>query len=133
MIFTYKVRDQYILENINIPLARGKIILLTGIENISFSILGGIISGLFPVEEKEALPQIEELIKYFTGELIISDGKVPSKAFYLGPDPEKHLLFSRVGEEIYAQTHIGNKENQFEILSRFGLGQQFIDRKISRT
>jgi len=129
MVFSYRVKDRYVLKDIQVPFERGKLTVLTGVENIPFSLIGGILSGLFPVEDSEPLPQIEELIKDFTGELEVSQGEVPPSAFYLGPDPEKHLLFSRVDEEIYAQT--GRRTSQIEILATFGLGDQLHKRKIS--
>jgi ABC-type multidrug transport system ATPase subunit len=89
--------------------------------------MGGIISGLFPVEDREVFPQLQELIKYFTGDLEIVDGRLPESSVYLGPDPEKHLLFSRVDEEIEAQI----REDPGFILSRFGLERHFLRRKIS--
>jgi ABC-type multidrug transport system ATPase subunit len=81
------------------------------------------------VEERDVFPSVEELVKYFTGELKIVKGSIPSKAFYIGPDPEKHLLFSHVNEEVYAQT--GETDNHIKILSCFGLGEDFIYRRIS--
>ena len=98
MVFSYRVGNHYILENVFIPLEKGSLTLLTGVEGIKFSLIGGIVSGLFPVEERDVFPSVEELVKYFTGELRIREGNIPSKSYYIGPDPEKHLLFSRVYE-----------------------------------
>ncbi len=129
MLFSYRVKGEYIIKDMNIPVETGKCILLTGIENRSFSLIGGIVSGLFPVDDKTDIPQVEELVKDFTGDLEIIEGKVPESAVYLGPDPERHLLFSHVDEEIFAQT--GKISSNFEVLSRFGLDKKFIKRKIS--
>lgn len=129
MVFSYKVRNRYILENINIPFGPGGLTILTGLENTNFRLMGGIITGMFPVEDRDVPPQVEELVKYFTGDLEITGGKVPESAVYLGPDPEKHLFFSRVDEELRAQT--GRPEGHHGILNRFGLDERFIKRKIS--
>jgi ABC-type multidrug transport system ATPase subunit len=117
------------MSKINIPIKGGVLTLITGVENICFGLMGGIIAGLFPVEDREVFPQLQELIKYFTGELEIVDGELPESSVYLGPDPEKHLLFSRVDEEIKAQT--GTNEDAGLILTRFGLESSFLRRKIS--
>jgi len=128
LVISYNVGRSCLLESVNIPIEKGKSILLTGIENISFSLIGGIISGLFPVTEDIDIPQIEELIKNFKGKLKIESGSLPESAVYLGPDPEKHLLFSRVDEEISAQ--LGNDKKQLEVLEILGLDASFIRRKI---
>ncbi len=129
MKFSYRVRGELVLKNIDVSCRQGELLLLTGVENHAFSLIGGILAGLFPLTDRDALPQIEELIKYFTGELIIHDGKIAEDAFYLGPDPEKHLLFSRVHEEVSAQ--LGSSAKCEEIISLFGLGHEFVKRKIS--
>ena len=127
MVFSYSVNNSELLKKISIPIKPGVLTLITGVENTSFGLIGGIISGLFPVEDKEVFPQLQELIKYFTGDLEIFEGSLPESSVYLGPDPEKHLLFSRVDEEIDAQTG----EDPGLILSRFGLEGRFLRRKIS--
>ena len=58
MFFSYKARNTYILENINIPFGPGELTLLTGLEDTYFRLMCGIIAGLFPVEDREVLPQI---------------------------------------------------------------------------
>jgi energy-coupling factor transporter ATP-binding protein EcfA2 len=129
MKFSYRVRGEIGLENIDVPLKQGEILVLTGVENHAFSLIGGIVAGLFPITERDVLPQIDELIKYFTGELIVHEGNAERDAVYLGSDPEKHLLFSRVNEEISAQ--LGLTKDFEGVLSLFGLGREFVKRKIS--
>jgi len=129
MKFSYRVRGEIGLENIDVPFKQGEILVLTGVENHAFSLIGGIVAGLFPIDDREVFPQIDELIKYFAGELIIHEGNAAGDAVYLGPDPEKHLLFSRVHEEISAQ--LGSTKDCEKVLSLFGLGKEFAKRKIS--
>jgi ABC-type multidrug transport system ATPase subunit len=129
MIFSYKVGKVYLFKDISLPVCSGACVLLTGVENVSFSLIGGIVSGILPIQSKETLPQVEELLKVFTGELEISEGEVQKNSVYLGPDPEKHLFFSRVDEEIYAQT--GRMQKQHEVLSLFGLNEGFVRRRIA--
>ncbi len=129
MIFSYKVQNRYILKNIKVPLEPAHVILLTGEENRSFELLGGIIAGLFPVEGADKVGPLEALVRDLSGELDLVDGRIPESSVYLGPDPERHLLFSRVDEEIYAQT--GLLQNQSTVLERFGLDPSFAERKIS--
>jgi ABC-type multidrug transport system ATPase subunit len=129
MKFSYRVRGEVGLENIDVPFKQGEILVITGVENHAFSLIGGIIAGLFPIDDSDMIPQIDELIKYFAGELIIHEGDPAGDAVYLGPDPEKHLLFSRVYEEISAQ--LGPKKHCDRVLSLFGLGKEFAKRRIS--
>jgi len=123
------VEGNYLLKDVNVPLEKGGLIVLTGEEGIPFNSIGGIISGLFPIVEDEVFPPLEELVKFFMGKVEILEGEVPSSAAYIGPDPEKHLLFSRVNEEIFAQT--GIVKNQVDVLAKFGLREEFLNRKIS--
>jgi ABC-type multidrug transport system ATPase subunit len=129
MIFSYNAAERFILDGIDVPLAGGELTLLTGVENNLFGLIGGIIAGLFPIEAGEPLPQIEDLIAAFTGELRVSQGRIPERASYLGPDPERHILFSRVDEELYART--GTRENAARVLGLFGLGEDLAGRRIS--
>ena len=129
MIFSYRVNGDYILKNINLPLEGGTLTIVTGVENLPFQLLGGIVSGLFPVDSGESIPHLEELVKYFTGSLEVSEGRVPEHAVYVGPDPERHLLFSRVDEELRAQ--IGGLRDYPGVLSSFGLGKHLIERRIA--
>ncbi|MGQ9615045.1 MAG: ATP-binding cassette domain-containing protein [Spirochaetota bacterium] len=129
MVFSYRVDDDYILRDINLPLERGTLTIITGVENLPFQLLGGIVSGLFPVEAGESIPHLEELIKYFTGSLELEEGKIPVHAVYVGPDPERHLLFSRVDEELRAQ--VGGSKDHTGVLSSFGLGKHLIERRIA--
>lgn len=129
MKFSYRVGDRYLLRNIEIPIQGGKFIILTGKENREFSLIGGIISGMFPLKDHLDIPHLEELIKYFNGDIEVVEGEVPISTSYLGPDPEKHLLFSRVKDEIYSRTGVWESMNR--VLNRFRLDAQFLKRRIS--
>ena len=128
MEFSYIVDKKPLLKNINLNFSQNRLTVITGVENVAFEILGGVISGLFPIEKEESFPQLEEMIKYFSGELIIHSGSMPESGLYIGADPDKHILFSKVKEEIYAQ--LGFNINSAEVINRFGLDETFLNRKI---
>jgi len=128
VVFSYRVGGDLLLEKVRIPVEEGGFILLTGKENTAFGFLGGVVAGVFPVE-RESVPRLDELVKYFMGTLDLHEGKIPDSAVYLGPDPEKHLLFSRVDEEIGAQ--LGRDEEPVSVLERFGLSPAFRERRIA--
>jgi ABC-type multidrug transport system ATPase subunit len=129
MVFSYRVKGQYLLKNIGIPIEPAKVILLTGDENRNLGLLGGIVAGLFPVHVTESIGYLEHLVRDLHGDLEIVEGSMPESSVYLGSDPERHLLFSRVDEEVYAQT--GFKNNQRTVIKRFGLTDFFLERRIS--
>ena len=103
MTFTYRVDENTLLKDIEIPLQQSSFVILTGVENQAFSLIGGIVAGLFPLSHDEQVPRLEELIRIFKGTLELKEGRLPDSTVYLGPDPEKHLLFSRVDEEVGAR------------------------------
>jgi energy-coupling factor transport system ATP-binding protein len=129
MTFTYSVDGKNILTDIEIPLQHNSFIILTGIENQAFSLIGGIVAGLFPLSHDEQVPRLEELIRIFKGRLELKEGRLPGSTVYLGPDPEKHLLFSRVDEEVCARPSIHS--NPESVLALFGLSKDFQERRIS--
>ena len=128
MEFSYVIEGRPFLENIKIDLSDDRLIVITGIENTAFEIMGGVIAGLFPVKKEENFSQLEEIVKYFSGEVIIHSGNLPKSGLYLGPDPDKHILFSKVKEEVFAQ--LGFQIDPVRVLNRFGLDASFINRKI---
>jgi hypothetical protein len=103
MQFSYAVRGNRLIDSANIDLLPGTACLVTGVENPSLALLGGIIAGLFPVHEEIDVPQLQALIEIYTGELAITEGGLPASTSYVGSDPERRLLFSKVKEEILAQ------------------------------
>lgn len=129
MNISYKINDQYLLHSVNLPLQPGKILLITGIENHSLNILGGIIGKLFPIKAKIDIPEIDALISNFTGALTIKNGFLPEKATYLSSDPDRHFLFSTVKEELLMT--LPTSINWAKPLKDFGLDQSFYERKIA--
>jgi energy-coupling factor transport system ATP-binding protein len=132
--FSYKVGKKILLDGINLPLSDGEITLITGVENTSLMLLGGLLAGLFPIDAEETIDQIAPLIRPFTGTLEIYNGAMPHSAAYMGPDPERHLIFSRVDEEIQAQTGVSLRNDtsrQAALIDRFDLPADFLRRKIS--
>lgn len=133
MVFTYSVAGVPVLREIGLPLDSGTCVLLTGVEDRNFMLIGGVLAGLFPIDARGAPPQVEELMRDLAGELVVREGELPSRSVYVGPDPEKHLLFSRVDEELVSRTGQGVRERS-EIenaLDVFGLGKRFLRRRIS--
>jgi ABC-type multidrug transport system ATPase subunit len=134
LVFTYSVAGVTVLRDIRLTLDPGTCVVITGAEDRRFTLLGGVVAGLFPVDARGAPPQVAELMRDLTGELVIRDGALPSRAVYLGPDPEKHLLFSRVDEEFFSRTDRDTGKDGEAIesaLSLFGLGERFVRRRIS--
>lgn len=129
MKFSYQVNEKYLIRSAILPVFGGEICLITGVENASFSILGGIIAKLFPVNEKLEWPHLQALIENYTGKLTLEDGSLPNSTVYVGVDPDRHLLFSTVREEMLAQTGYFSDKNK--ILSTFGLDSSFLGRHIS--
>ncbi len=128
MRFSYVVDNVEILKNIKIDLTNKVPVVITGVENTALGILGGVISGLFPIKREDTFPQIEHLMKYFSGTLKLYEESDRIDGAYLGPDPDKHILFSKVSEEIYAQ--LGFDVNINNVLGSFNLDPSFLSRKI---
>ena len=134
MEFSYRVDAQILLDRIKLPLVGGEITLITGVENTRFMLLGGLLAGLFPIDAEATIDQIAPLVRPFTGVLEVHSGQLPSNAAYMGPDPERHLIFSRMDEEIQAQTGVSLRNNtlgQAALIRQFDLPSEFLRRKIS--
>lgn len=129
MKITYKINNQTLLQSISISLANGRVILFTGVENIGFGLLSGILARLFPVSKNRSPVLITPLIANYAGDLLVEDGELPKAAGYVGVDPDRHLLFATVGEELGIQ--LKNSDNLAEKLAKFGLDKTFLDRKIA--
>lgn len=127
MRFSYTVKQQVLLQDIALTLTPGKAYLITGMENINLGILAGILAKLLPVRANIEIPQIKALIENYTGKLVI-EGELPHTVAYVGVDPDRHLLFSTVEEEMLAQL---GKINFVEHLAAFGLHQDFLTRQIA--
>jgi energy-coupling factor transporter ATP-binding protein EcfA2 len=126
---SYKVNEKTLLNSVDLPLKPGNIYIVGGIENTAYMLLGGLIARLFPIKEKLEWPQVQALIENYMGELFLEEGDLPSSSFYVGVDPDRHLMFSRVEEEFISQNiePIKSKES----LNNLGLDESFLERQIS--
>jgi len=129
MIFSYTVNHRVLLRNISLPLEKGRVYLITGVENANLGLLGGIFAQLIPVRDYSKIFAIQALINNYTGELEVTDGALPKTAAYVGTVPERHFLFARVEEEVIAE--LGDTKNFGEKLLAFGLSKNFLRRKIA--
>lgn len=131
MQFSYFVDEQCLLDNINLPLVPQHISLITGIANINLNLLGGIIAKFFPLSGQEVMqPQINSLLSLYSGKLQMQEGSLPQKAVYVGPDPEKHLFFAKVSEEMLTRLACSGADF-VEILQVMGLDASFLSRRIA--
>lgn len=128
MEFTYLVDNKPLLKKIKLDFSRSRLIVVAGVENNAFEIMGGVIAGLFPIKKEETFSQLEEIVKYFSGALVVHNGEMPKSGLYIGADPDRHILFSKVREEIFAQ--LGFDIDPYEVIKRFGLKPSFLKRKI---
>ena len=125
---SYKINDQYLLRSVNLLLEPGKVLLITGIENNNLNILGGIIGKIFPIQANINIPEINSLIKNFTGTVEITNGSLPEKVAYLSTDPERHFLFATVKEELAITLPT---INHIKLLQSFGLAQNLYERNLA--
>src|SRR3972149_4280077 len=108
---SYKVDGQFLIKSALFPIDEGKVYLITGNENRSFGLIGGIIANLFPVNEKLDWPQLQALIEDYTGELIIEEGELRQSTAFVGVDPDHFLFFSKVKEEMKVQIKRSNNSD----------------------
>lgn len=127
---SYKVDEAFLLKSASVPLQPGRVCLVTGVENSNLAILGGLLARLFPAEREELPPNLKALVRDFTGDLTVEEGTIPESSAYVGPDPDRHLVFAKVKEELLVQT--GVIDHQGEVLAKFGLADFFLERRISR-
>lgn len=128
MKFSYDIQDQRLLRSISLPAKKQAACLVTGVENVGFALIGGIIAKLLPIRQKLEWPQLQALIKNYTGTLSVEEGELPKRAVYVGPDPDHHLLFSKVSEEL--QTRLSDDLDPTRALELFGLDASFYTRSI---
>jgi energy-coupling factor transporter ATP-binding protein EcfA2 len=129
MRITYNVKGQNLIQSAFIPTGPGMVYLITGVENLSFGLIGGIITKLFPVKEKVEWPQLQFLMENYMGELTIQEGKLPASAAYVGVNPDHYFFFQKVKEEMMINK-INSYNDMANSLSRFGLNASFIERRI---
>jgi len=129
MVVSYMVGSEELFKELKIDIRPGTLTLITGYEGMETYILSGIIAGLFPIEIDEFVEPLNEILKYFNGKLTVHSGWLPAGAVYVGRDPEKHILFSRVYEEIKMRS--SKPDIVLDIMETLGMGEDFINRKIS--
>ena len=129
MKISYSVNGKYLLKSVALPISGGNAYLVTGVENTGYALLGGLIAKLFPVNESlEEWPQLQALIKNYSGKLTVEEGVLPETTAYVGVDPDRHLVFSRVEEEFISQGIDSSK--YIKSLQKFGLDEYFLERRI---
>ena len=136
MRFSYSVAGQPLFQSIYLAIERGRSHLITGTENNQTTLLGGILANLLPVEASIDVSAIQSLITPYTGTLTReSEESWPQNTVYVSTDPDRHLLFSTVEEEISVQLGIRQKKNRSAdykaILAVFSLDESFLERRIA--
>jgi len=134
MKFSYLLKQQYLLEDIDLPLGQPGVFLLAGQESLNLSILTGILGRLFPIPKDEIeWETIAALVESYTGNVIISDGQLPVDVTYVGQDPDRHVLFSTVEEEMIVSLSLSSNVNNIieKHLAAFGLNPSFVNRHIA--
>jgi peptide/nickel transport system ATP-binding protein len=130
MKVSYSVNGKTLVRSAFLPLSPGEVFLLTGTENTAFRLLGGILGRLIPISEELPWPEFQALIKNYTGEVHLEEGTLPECSAYVGPDPDHHLLFSKVREELLARA-IATDPEMTAVLNLLGLDASFLDRRIA--
>jgi len=128
MRFSYYIEDQCLLQSICLPVEKQTVCLVTGVESVGFSLIGGIVAKLLPIRQKLDWPQLQALINDYSGTLSLEEGELPGKAVYVGPDPDRHLLFAKVSEEL--ETRLSDGSDPTQVLELFSLNPSFYTRPI---
>lgn len=77
-----------------------------------------------------AWESVRPLLRLFTGTLQVTRGTLPERSAYIGPDPDRLLLFSRVQDNFLAW---GLEHAQsVEALNSFGLDRAFLRRRLGQ-
>jgi len=129
MRLSYSFSGKKALDSISIPLDARRVVLLTGTENFSLRLLGGIIAGLFPITELSRVAQVRALMRPYQGQFDLEAGEIPTSAAYVGNDPDHHLLFAKVWEECVVRD-LDITEAKKALLD-FGLDAHFLRRRIA--
>lgn len=145
MQFSYFVSGQCLLENIDLVTLPHTISLITGVVNVNLNLLTGILAKFFPcndllsIKNKKdscrAVKNLSSSLSLYNGRVKIEKGNLPGSVVYVGPDPEKHLLFAIVNEEMVTQFGNGNGDDATKyfvtVLSLMGLNASFLQRHIA--
>jgi len=128
MRFSYSTAKGTLLTSIDLPVEKPGVYLVTGVENGSFSIIGGLIAKLLPLSDKLDVEDLQNHLERYTGTLTIEEGTNPPNPICVGPDPDHFLLFSEVSEEL--RTRFPKNSDFKRLLSLTGLDFHYYDRRI---
>lgn len=127
MRLTYRLQNRAVIDSLDIPLRGGKVFWVRGSESREYALLAGILSGLIPIRDRLRWEILQSLIDDYCGQVEITEGSLFKNNAYLGPDPEHHLMFATVWEELEFQ--IGSRDPT-EVLSSLGLDKSYLEREV---
>jgi len=127
MKLTYRLNNRKVIDSVDLPLQAKHFYLIKGPESHEYALLPCILAGLIPLKDKLSWEVLQALINEYSGELDIEEGSLFESNSYVGPDPEHHLLFSTVKEELSFQ--VGFKD-PISVLDVFGLNYSYLNREI---
>ena len=130
MNFSYFIGDNCVINRASLPLETNRIALLTGNDTFALGLVGGIIARVIPIQDTLQWPQLQALIENYSGKVVVQHGDFPTSALYLSPDPERHLIFSKVKEEL--TRCYSSHDASIAALHRFDLNNSFYERHINR-
>ncbi len=129
--FSYTIKNKILLNQIHLSLQEGSCLLINGDEDKAFTILGAILGRILPCMELPDIDSLKLLYRDYNGDLTFSKNNYPDEVSYIGCDPDRHLLFSEVWEELSAQLGLAFDLERFRtILNQFSLSVNYLDRKI---
>ena len=129
--FNYTIKNEILLNQIQLSLPEGSCLLINGIEDKAFTILGAILGKILPCMDLPDIDSLKLLYRDYNGALTFIKHNYPDEVSYIGCDPDRHLLFSEVWEELSAQLKLPLSKSAFQdILGQFSLPVSFLDRKI---
>jgi len=131
MTMGYELLDsRLLLDNAHIELVQGHPCLIVGEGNAAYHALGGVLAGLLPITEADVpWESMKKILLPFTGNVTITGDKLPEPSVYIGPDPDRLLLFSKVVDNF--RVHGYDHDQSIDALSRFGLGSPFLRRRLA--
>jgi len=126
--FSYRVEGQCILRCERLSLLPGKVSEVSGVENDRLRLFGGVLTKVLPssrIDFRE--PHLQSLMADYSGTLDIEQGVLPVSGIYVGPDPEQHLFFTYVYEEL--QCRLPKRSYPFDVLGLFRLDDRILNRR----
>ncbi len=129
--FSYSSSGGIKLSDCNLQLKIGSCCLIYGLESKEMSVLSAILGRILPSLELPDIESLQYLYQDYAGDLEIKINNYPEDVSYIGMDPDRHLHFSEVWEEIFVQCGIKKKDEILKVLQEYGLSECFYHRKIS--